>query len=205
MPLNQIKMFFESVLNMEYTGGSDIHEYAVEDLLSKNGFQKSLSLFSVFHKDRDDALITGSLNLLQNCEYISQPCGTQDSPDFIVKYNDKLYFIECKSSKENKPTYNGGLPKKQYIYIFTSEKYNATTIFRGEDILCDSKRELLEQLRLDEIALVQKYQNNPGWKDSRGFDYYPRAMYTQAGKWHKTDYFKHTDRKTCEQKVLNSL
>jgi hypothetical protein len=203
--MNKIKMFFESVLNMEYTGGSDIHQYAVEDLLSKTGFRKSLDVVSVSHKDRDIALNTGLLHSLQNDEYISQPCGTQDSPDFILKYNDKLYFIECKSSKGTKPTYNGGLPKKQYIYIFTSEKYNATTIFKGEDILSDSKRSLLEQMRLEEIALVQRYQNDPSWEDSRGFDFYPRAMYTQSGSWHKTDYFKHSDRKMCEQNVLDSL
>lgn len=190
---------------MEYTGGSDVHQYAVENLLQKNGFIQSVNVFSISHKERDDALISGCLDSLQNGEYISQPCGTQDSPDFIIKYNDKIFFIECKSSKGTKPTYNGGLPKKQYIYIFTSEKYNETTIFRGEDILSESKRQLLEKLRLDEIALVEKYQSDPAWNDSRGFDYYPRAMYTQSGTWDKTDYFKHIDRKMCEQNVLNLL
>jgi hypothetical protein len=64
---------------------------------------------------------------------------------------------------------------------------------------------LLEKLRIDEIAFIQKYQNDPAWNDSRGFDYYPRAMYTQSGNCDKTDYFKHTDRVKCEQNVLNSL
>jgi hypothetical protein len=203
--MNQLKTFFESVLDMKYTGGADIHQCSVENLLNKHGFKKSLNVSSISQKQRDETLVTGSLDSLQNIEYISQPCGTQDSPDFIVKYDNKIYFIECKSSKGDKPTYNGGLPKKQYIYIFTSKKYNSTTIFRGEDILCESKRFLLEQLRAEEVALVQKYQNNKSWKDSRGFDYYPRAMYTQSGGWNKTDYFKHNDRKMCEQNVLDSL
>lgn len=192
---------------MKYTGGSDVHQYAVEKVLQENGFTHSVNLLhgSISKKQRNSALSGGSLDSLQNGEYISQPCGSQDSPDFIVKYSDKLYFIECKSSEKTKLLYNGGLPKKQYIYIFTSEKYNSTTIFRGEDILSDSKRELLEKLRIEEMALVEKYQNDPAWNDSRGFDYYPRAMYTQSGTWDKTDYFKHSDRKMCEQNVLNSL
>jgi hypothetical protein len=203
--LSQIKLFFQKILLMNYPGGSDTHQYHIESILNETGFKRSLSVFSISYKERDEALVTGNINFLQNSEYVSQPCGTQDSPDFIIKYNDKLYFIECKSSKGTKPTYNGGIPKKQYIYIFSSEKYNSTTIFRGEDILPDSKRELFENLRLEEIALVKKYQNNPNWNDSRGFDYYPRAMYTQSGTWDKTDYFRHKDRKVCEENILNFL
>lgn len=193
---------------MKYTGGSDVHQYSVEKLLQENGFTHSVNLFygSISKKERDAALSGGSLDSLQNGEYISQPCGSQESPDFIVKYNDKIYFIECKSSEKTGPTWNSCYPQINYIYIFTSKKYNETTIFRGEDVLFDEKRKLYTELLNKQNLILEEFRKNPIWqKDSRGFDYYTRDMYTQSGTSDKTDYFKHADRKMCEQNVLNSL
>jgi len=203
--MNNIKLFFNDVLNMPYYGGSDVHQYHVEHLLEKHGFNKQFVIIS--KKNRDEYLRTGIFLDLPDNSYISQPCGTQDSPDFIVKYNNKLYFIECKSGAGAKtsPTYNSGLPKKEYIYIFTCQKYNGTTIFLGNDIISDDKRNLFNQLLEAQNKILEEFRKNPLWKDDRGFDYYTRDMYTQSGDSSKTDYFKHRDRFLCEQNVLNSL
>jgi hypothetical protein len=111
--------------------------------------------------------------------------------------------IECKSSKNTYPTYNGGLPKKGVVYVFSSKRYDETTVFFAEDVVSDIKRELYSELvsQLNEVLI--EYQENPIWKDDdRGFDFYIRNMYTQSGAG-KKDYFSHSDRERCEQNVLN--
>jgi len=102
--------------------------------------------------------------------------------------------------------YNSGLPKHDVIYIFCSEKYNATTIFYGQDVVSDVKRSLFDQLNNEISAIVKKFQAKPEWHDPiRGFDYYPRKMYTQKGSKEQTDYFTHAQRSWCESMVFQRL
>ena len=182
-----MKAFFEDVLKLPYKGnsqGNPEHENQVEELLIKHGLK-----------------------------YVAQPNGTQNSPDFHVYYKDggnsrwnsSIISLECKSAAGAKPTYNSGLPKKGVIYIFSSKKYDATTIYYADDVISDEMREVYYDL-IDELAkVVKEFQNNPVVKACpRGFNFYMRAMYTQAGKWLVTDYFKHEDRERCEQNVLNT-
>jgi|TARA_B110000211_G_C14026521_1_gene530106 hypothetical protein len=171
--------FFEDVLKLPYKGNSQdnpAHENQVEELLIKHGLK-----------------------------YVAQPNGIQNSPDFHVYYNDTIISLECKSAAGAKPTYNSGLPKKGVIYIFSSKKYDATTIYYADDVVSDEMREAYDDLinALDKVVKV--FQNNPVVKAcTRGFNFYMRAMYTQAGKWTSTNYFKHEDRERCEQNVLNT-
>ena len=150
--------FLEDALKMEFAAGgqqqSD-HEEGVENLLKKNGFKKS-DLKKITKNQRDKALAGGDIPLLKEGEYIAQPTGKNDSPDFIVRYKGKLYFIECKSSQESHPTYNGGRPKEEYIYIFSSGKVNQTTIFYGKDVLNDQVRYLYDEL-------LRKNEENYKW------------------------------------------
>ena len=80
-------------------------------------------------------------------EFEYQPNGDQQSPDFRVTLDDgKTVDIECKSSKQPYPTYNGGLPKKGVVYIFSSRRYNKTTVYFAEDIVSDKKREQFSKI-----------------------------------------------------------
>jgi hypothetical protein len=204
-----LKKFFEEALKLEYVSGGyqeSQHEFAVESLLINNGFNKS-NIKKISRQEKEKALIGQTFLGLKNNEYIYQPTGKNGSPDFIVRFNGKLYFIECKTnSSSTHPVYNGGLPIPEYIYIFTSGKTNKTTIFYGEDVLKEPKRTLYTKL-IEEINIILKlYQAMPEWKnDCRGFDFYIRNMYTQSGGEKKTDYFKHYERVICEKNVLNSI
>lgn len=150
------------------------HENQVEDLLKKHGLV-----------------------------YQAQPNGTQNSPDFYVWENGNRYSIECKSSKAHYPTYNGGLPKPDSIYIFSSKKYNETTIYNANDIVSIEKREMYSELLEELNNVLRRFQSRPEWsEDERGFDFYIRNMYTQSGGKLKTDYFTHKDRHRCEAAVL---
>lgn len=59
------------------------------------------------------------------------------------------------------PTYNSGLPKKGVIYIFSSKKYNATTIYYADDVVTDDMRQAYDDLidALDKV--VKAFQDNP--------------------------------------------
>tara|TARA_B100000131_G_scaffold248407_1_gene241539 strand:+ start:122 stop:649 length:528 start_codon:yes stop_codon:yes gene_type:complete len=169
--------FWCEVLTLPYKSNSQdnpLHEQQVEALLIKYGFT-----------------------------YESQPNGIQASPDFRVTLdNGRTVDIECKSSKQTYPTYNGGLPKKGVVYIFSSKRYNDTTVFFAEDVVTDKKREQLSNLVEELNSVLKLHQQDPDWEDDRGFDFYIRNMYVQNGAG-KKDYFTHNDRERCEQKVLN--
>ena len=200
--------FFENALKMEFSSGGyqkSNHEEAIEKLLRKNGFKKS-ALKKISKKQRDKALAGGDIPLLKEGEYIAQPTGKNDSPDFIVRYKGKLHFIECKSSQEPHPTYNGGRPKEEYIYIFTSGKINQTTIYYGKDVLNNQVRDLYDELLRKNEENYKWFKSQLGLVDNdRGFDYYERHMYTQSGGAEFTNYFTHKDRKICEENVLQSI
>jgi hypothetical protein len=175
MTLNQ---FFLDCLDLKYFGNSQdnsVHEHEVSKLLVKHGLK-----------------------------YEYQPNGIQNSPDFRVHYNGKTYDIECKSSKQAYPTYNGGLPKEGVIYVFSSKKYNETTVFFADDVVSKEKRELYNKLIAELNVTLKQYQALNEWKeDERGFDFYIRNMFTQSGGKDKTDYFTHTRRGYCEDRVVN--
>ena len=173
-----MKKFWQEVLLLPYKSNSQdnpLHEKQVMALLDKFGYK-----------------------------YVWQPNGPQNSPDFRVTLESgKTVDIECKSSKQTFPTYNGGLPKEGVVYIFSSNKYNETTIFFADDVVSTKKRKLFVALEEELNSLLKIHQLDEDWQDdSRGFDYYIRNMYVQSGKG-KKDYFKHPERSTCESNVLN--
>lgn len=192
--MTSLKKALEEMLKMPYetnSTGCSKHEHLVETYLNiEGGFQK-ISV-KKFKKDG-----------LQPGEYVHQPYGSQRHPDFIVKEVNREFNIECKTSKEQAfPVYNGGIPKEDTIYVFSSGKYNKTTIFLGRDVLLQEKRNLYKEMieKLDNV--LREYQGKPEWQDERGFDFYIRNMFTQSGGYEKTDYFKHKDRLKCEQGAL---
>jgi len=176
--MTKMNQFFTEVLTLGFKSNSQdnpLHEQQVEELLIKYGIN-----------------------------YQAQPNGIQNSPDFRVTLDSgKTLDIECKSSKQTFPTFNGGLPKKGVVYIFSSKKYDETTVFFADDIVNDKKRELYANLTEELNSVLKMYQMDEDWQsDSRGFDFYIRNMYIQTGAG-KKDYFKHSDRQLCESNVLN--
>ena len=176
--MNAMKSFFQDCLKLPYQSNSQdnpLHENQVEELLIKHGL-----------------------------EYKAQPNGIQNSPDFLVTYNGKDIPIECKSSKGHFPMYNGGLPKVGVVYIFSSKKYNETTVYRSEDVVSDTKRKAFQNLIEDVNSVLESHRQTEEWKeDDRGFDFYIRNMFIQKGGGNLVDYFKHDKRSLCEENVLN--
>ena len=226
---DKLYKFFQDVLRMPYyknkaaeSGAAHNeckHENEIANLLTKHGFSRvnrndtyfkrttsvskkiKPSMFWERHLDTE-----WDINL-ENDSFIEQPFGKNSNPDFIVKWNDVLIPIEAKSSETTThPTFNSCLPKRKCIYIFCCNKYDATTIFRGCDILSEAQRELFSKINaaIKEVCDEANLKIHEDDDFDTGFELYHRAMYVQ--KTSKTgvspDYFKHPNKVKTE---LNTL
>ena len=203
------------VLKSPYVSNeNDAHENYTRDLLIKNGFNEMSGTCIRFNYnefwENIDKINWEKASNIPNNTIICQPFGSQKNPDKLIKYCGRLFAWEDKSSKDGKPLYNGGLPKLDCLYVFTSKKHNETTIFRGKDIISKEKRDRLlahhEALRkLDEK--FNEYEKNQEDKFNRGFIFYTRAMYDQRSshlpKGISNDYFLHPQREDIKKKIIN--
>jgi len=152
---------------------------------------------------RDRWLKDIDMEYIPDNSYISQPCGTHDSPDFIVKMKGKIYMLECKSAKGATPVFNSAYPKRNYIYAFTSEKYNATTVFLGQHVVPENAEKIYDEIHNAIKECIKPFL--PKLKEAddnnRGLSFYPRDMYTLSGTKEKTDFFIHKSRSVAENEV----
>ena len=140
--------------------------------------------------------------------YISQPCGTHDSPDFLVKLNKNIFLgIECKSADGYFPMYNSGGIKQNLIYVFCSKKVNATTVYVGKDVLSVEQQKIIDELISKQRLLEKEYNDKLKAIDihHRGVSYYTRPMIQQSGGAEYTNYFTHAERGQCEQNVYSFI
>ena len=192
---------------------NNAHENYTRDLLIKNGFHEIPGSHIKFDYnefwENIDKINWDKASNIPNNTIIIQPFGSQKNPDKLIKYCGKLFAWEDKSSKEGKPVYNGGLPKLDCLYVFTSKKHNKTTIFRGKDIITKEKRDRLlshheAHRKLDEE--FNKNEKNQEDEFNRGFIFYTRAMYDQRSshlpKGISNDYFLHPQREEIEKKII---
>jgi len=144
---------------------------------------------------------------IPNGTFIDQPFGTHNSPDFIIKLNDKkLLFLECKSSTTTlQPTYNSGGVKSAYLYVFCSKKTNQTTIFKGSSVITLEQQRLIDEhikeARQRDAILNEKLQLMD--TNHRGISYYTRPMIQQLGGSDYTNYFTHQHRLAVEKVALD--
>lgn len=208
-----MRTVIKEILNMPYYGNlaatngkvhNDAkHEDAVENILRSHNFVPSDSYSSITKKCRDNWKSDHSLCDMREGTYISQPCGTHNSPDFIVKdFSGKVYFLECKSVKKSgTPMYNSGIPTAEYIYILTSKKYNETTVYLGEDVVNSEVEKLLRE-HIEAARARDKVMNSAlsDLGNSHGISYYTRPMIQHKGIG--KDYFMNPKRNLLEQRVL---
>jgi hypothetical protein len=178
------------------------HEHAVEDVLRGHGLKRIARKVKI--AARDEMLMTGAAPDLPDNTFIPQPCGTHASPDFIVKRDGKLYFIECKSAKGGTPMYNSGVPKAQYIYVFCSKKHNQTTVYWGADVLPAEQERLIQEYIAEARTRDQEF--NKGLRENGyGIEYYTRPMIQHRGSKEIKDYFLNSNRQKFEQRVLDGV
>jgi len=185
------------------------HEKAVEGVLVKHGFvswepkgDDVPDAKNVYKSWIDNPSLAIAMPYMT---YIPQPCGTQDSPDFVVKFAKNIVLgIECKSSSKAKaPQYNSGGIKRNYIYIFCSKTVNKTTIYVGGDLMTRDQQKLIDELIIKQRELAAEYNKKIDELDTlkRGIYYYTRPMICQRGEDSIKNYFTHKEKDQCEKNV----
>ena len=194
------------------------HEKAVEILMTDNGLTEWIPVekpnsetvwnwinTSYQNSIQENPVLIKTVISMPDYSYVSQPCGTHDSPDFIIKLDDlKFIGIECKSvDKGYTPMYNSGGIKQPLIYVFCSKKTNSTTMYCGKDIMTLEQQQLLDEL-IEKQRIIEKEYNEKLREcdvNHRGISYYTRPMIQQSGGAEYTNYFTHRNREKCEQNV----
>ena len=73
--------------------------------------------------------------------YSRNPRGSQQSPDFYIAIGDETRKLELKSSRNsNRPTWNGGWPRRDTFYLFNLPKLwpnEAVAFIRGADLVTE--------------------------------------------------------------------
>jgi hypothetical protein len=158
--------------------GVHAHEAAVEKELISFGFKKSTK--ESLNLDAEQIKTCTITKKIVPHTYVWQPCGSQSFPDFIVSdANGNVHYIECKSSKADKITWNSGYPKNKAIYIHSSGKYNKQSIVVGEDLWDSDDAKLLFEC-FEKMKKIEK-QYKTKLKNSN-LSPYCREMYNDNGK-----------------------
>ena len=133
---------------------------------------------------------------------ILQPAGTQGFPDVLVLdfVNEgavpRFIAIECKSGKKGlSPMWNDNLPNPDTIYILSSGRANATTVFMGRDVITPAEIQCQINFFNDVKKLNAHYRSIIGPLDvfNRGWDPKARPQNFQNGGGIKTNYFTHSE------------
>jgi hypothetical protein len=119
--------------------------------------------------------LVNSMDDLTDNTFIREPNGSQQSPDFIIKFNGLTLEIDLKSSSSGVIMWNSHLPKPNSLYIYSKivgKVIQDTTIFFGRDINFDI--DALNTALHEMDAIVAKY--NLAYPDS-DIHLFNRKMY----------------------------
>ena len=202
--------------NARSSGATYGHENAVAKRIESAGFKEEnkstypklkKSLLKKWADTGDDTELRKVTEGMSAGSFILQPAGTQGFPDVLVKdFSNCFVAIECKSGQSGlTPMWNDNLPKPNSIYVLSSGKKNATTVFLGRDVI--SYAEIQTQIAFwkEQKLLEEKYRAimKPLDVFNRGWDIKGRPQNFQGGGNVKTNYFTHSSRAQCEANVLS--
>lgn len=75
--------------------------------------------------------------------YMREPFGSQQSPDFIVFYYGFCFFIECKSSKNEKIMWNCAISRRNWIYIVRAKDHRG--LFLGSHFISENQESAISR------------------------------------------------------------
>lgn len=178
-----LKAFLELKQKKILSSGDDFSNYVfnfIAKKLNSLGFEE-VDGTAASNKSYIKLLLTNSL-YSSNLAVISQPFGSQQFPDLIIKHQETTLMVETKSSKTSKIIWNGGLPKEGGIYIYNNCVKNKLTYFLGEDVLSAEERRILLKTHQDlsQSVSITKANNDKLEQLGSNFKYYARAMYNDS-------------------------
>ena len=175
----------DKLKDLEFNGGGGkAHELLVYKQLENSGyvagdFTQLAQEYNTNKTGLRDLLEQGSAEIDDGVFYY-QPCGSQQSPDFIFMSEDELVLLECKSSKTSKPMWNSHIIKQNYLYFISTQ--NGTVLSKGDSLMSpNTAKELAEfgaylkklTAKFNEELLAKK-ENTLNWQ------YYSRLAINQG-------------------------
>lgn len=144
-------------------------------------------------------------------QFLQQPYGSQEFPDFLVFDGSRIVCLEVKfsTSKQNKPVWNSGLPRPNGIYIFGSAGKQDLTFFRGCDVVSVEETKQLHDFFDRGLKAHQTQFNQDRMKNQPyGFAVYIRKAFEQKATFNEAaclDFFGNPKRRELEQAVIDYL
>ena len=191
------------------------HERAVADVFKAHGFVEhprdsypklKKGTFKKWLDNNNPAEVLSVTKDLPNGTFILQPAGTQSFPDVLLKDTDgRLIPIECKSGQSGLcPMWNDSLPKLDAVYVLASGIMNQTTVFMGRDVISQAEMDLMRKQEIAVSKITDQFNQQMAAIDhfGRGWCQKQRKQHFQGGGFAKTNYFKHQNRRQCEENVL---
>lgn len=174
---NFIQIIKLNQLNESNNFKTQRHEKKFSQFFISNGFEQIDKTSDVAKKIKKIKSLTFDPEFSGQNFFISQPFGSQKTPDFIFVVNGWVVWIELKRSKGKTISWNTGYPKDNFLYIFDSEKLGRV-IFFGQDhpIYGGKEKEYLEIT--NKIKLFSKELF-----DDTDFKHYFRKMLNDSGEY----------------------
>ena len=144
-------------------------------------------------------------------EFMVQPNGSQNYPDFLVFEDQKLVCIEVKFNvnKTGKPVWNSGLPRPNGIYVLGSYPRKDVTFFVGIDVVSMQDTKELHDFFDGELSEYKERFNASNWKNQPyGFSVYIRKTFEQNKKNNPSaivDFYSNPNRLELEENVFRLL
>lgn len=144
-------------------------------------------------------------------KFIPQPYGSQQIPDLLFFYNQRVIAIEIKytNKDQRKPVWNGHPAHPNIIYIFGSYSLGDLTFWNGEDIVSPKLFQILNE-KLDFLSAQTKQINNEINKmdvaNPFGFQlYFRRTVNQKKVKNGIVNFFDNKQRDSLERNVFNKI
>lgn len=165
------------------------------NLISQADFDRALPNKKIFDSYPETLARTPLIDSLSG-KWRSQPFGCQNPPDFIgfELVNEKMYvfYIECKSGKRDRVTWNCTLPfpKAYCIYIFFNNITQQLSICSGLDLITQEEHQQLCNI----MPVIRKQHTEINTNASR-WHLYLRPKWTPTTKhphhiYHIDEYIK---------------
>lgn len=184
-----------------------LFEDLCEEKIQEEGFVKSNIVLTVEEKEMfKNHEIIQRLNI---GEYISQPTGNNNRPDFIIRDKQYQKGLECKSVIGLTPMYNSGYPSKNTIYAIATSRQieDPITILDGGQIVSDKLKKLIEDYTKESKerdAYWNERAMSLGDDNPFGIGFYSRVQAQHRGQQVTTSYF--TERAAMMEGIFfNSL
>ena len=173
------------ITTQEFDGTND-KSAKTDNTRIKYGEYKKRCASNIFDfRDIDAKRAAQNLPILGNGTLIiDKPNGANKWPDMLLVHNGVGLPIEMKSAKSSKPVWNGGLPLKGSLYIFTynktnkaREKSSETVFYFGEQVVSEFEVGALKAIK-DITSQLNLRIQDPASTQER-WQYYTRAMNNQ--------------------------